>query len=947
MKYFLQFIFISLFISFSLSSQNLLTQNVPLLKDRSLHSHFPKKPWEKSSTRPAHNQNFYQKTSSGVDTAWVRYYASGVIPSNDHAVKVAVDNDGNIFVTGTSDSSFTGSDYVTIKYDSLGNQKWIARYSSHENWDEARALALDAIGNVFVTGSAGTVKYNSGGQQQWVANEKGNAIAVDRFGSIYVVGEDGIAKMNTAGELLWVVDTTYGTILGSSYGSTYGSTLTVDQSGGVYITSTSMYVIDPYVYSFMITSKYDTNGKCCWASSYYGLPKSKNNPISIVVDKFGNSYVSGNNVGPGGYNSLTDIVTIKYDSSGIEQWVRIYNGSGQIQDFVSSSAIDDLGNIYVTGSSGGSVGVSSYYQDYVTIKYNSLGIQQWVARYNGKSNFDDNAEEVKVDHSGNVYVTGFSDWAYVTIKYDSSGIEQWVDKYKYTVNNWDTGNSLAVDKSGNVFIVGSQFGYSDYTTIKYNSSGIKLWISVYNGPGNSCDKLNAIAVDKIGNVYAAGSTASSSGGSLYDYDNDYILMKYNSTGVRQWVARYGSSNNKQDEATALTLDQSGNIYVTGKSDSNCVTIKYDPSGMQLWSAKINGGFYDEIPSIFIDPGESVYVNGSHKITKYDLQGNTLWQKDIGGSACTIDQTGNFYVANGAEGGPPRAPSYFITAKYNSNGNLTWITQSDSGEYCLPTAIVVDSTGNVYVTGWGWGLDDKFNVMVKYNSNGNKLWNRGIGISSPNSFTVDGNGSVYMMECVGGDYITIKYNASGDTVWVRSYKGTENSDDRTSSLLVDRSGNVYVTGSTGTVKYNSSGSQQWWSPYPASLIAIDQSENIIVAGTKKWEARSSGISVVKLKQIPTSVNNKISEVPSSFALKQNYPNPFNPSTTIRYAIPTFANVKLVIYDLLGREIATLVNEEQSAGWKEVRWNASNFASGMYFYQLRSEGFNQTKKLMLMK
>jgi photosystem II stability/assembly factor-like uncharacterized protein len=89
------------------------------------------------------------------------------------------------------------------------------------------------------------------------------------------------------------------------------------------------------------------------------------------------------------------------------------------------------------------------------------------------------------------------------------------------------------------------------------------------------------------------------------------------------------------------------------------------------------------------------------------------------------------------------------------------------------------------------------------------------------------------------------------------------------------------------------------------------------------------------------------IPSCFDLFQNYPNPFNPTTTIRYALPSSANVKLTIHDILGREITTLVNEEQSAGWKEVEWNGSASSSGIYFYKLEAGGFTEVKKLMLLK
>lgn len=88
-------------------------------------------------------------------------------------------------------------------------------------------------------------------------------------------------------------------------------------------------------------------------------------------------------------------------------------------------------------------------------------------------------------------------------------------------------------------------------------------------------------------------------------------------------------------------------------------------------------------------------------------------------------------------------------------------------------------------------------------------------------------------------------------------------------------------------------------------------------------------------------------PKSFKLKQNYPNPFNPSTIIRYEIPVEANVSITIYNVLGKEITTLVNKFQKAGKYEVEWNAGNFSSGIYFYTIKSNGFNLTKKMVLSK
>ena len=85
----------------------------------------------------------------------------------------------------------------------------------------------------------------------------------------------------------------------------------------------------------------------------------------------------------------------------------------------------------------------------------------------------------------------------------------------------------------------------------------------------------------------------------------------------------------------------------------------------------------------------------------------------------------------------------------------------------------------------------------------------------------------------------------------------------------------------------------------------------------------------------------------FALSQNYPNPFNPSTTIRYDILNSGIVTLKIYDILGREVKTLVNQYENGGTYDVNFDASNFSSGVYFYQLRAGSFISTKKMILLK
>lgn len=98
---------------------------------------------------------------------------------------------------------------------------------------------------------------------------------------------------------------------------------------------------------------------------------------------------------------------------------------------------------------------------------------------------------------------------------------------------------------------------------------------------------------------------------------------------------------------------------------------------------------------------------------------------------------------------------------------------------------------------------------------------------------------------------------------------------------------------------------------------------------------------------TSVNSLYDRMPSDYSISQNYPNPFNPSTRIKYSVPKTCNITIKVYDILGREVSTLLNEVKQAGNYEIQFSGTNLASGIYFYQMRANGFVETKKFILMK
>ena len=128
----------------------------------------------------------------------------------------------------------------------------------------------------------------------------------------------------------------------------------------------------------------------------------------------------------------------------------------------------------------------------------------------------------------------------------------------------------------------------------------------------------------------------------------------------------------------------------------------------------------------------------------------------------------------------------------------------------------------------------------------------------------------------------------------------------------------------------------------AVNALAVSSEYLYAGTNGW-----GVWRIPLSDIITEVEDEPNTVAKSFELKQNYPNPFNPTTTIAFEIPKSSFVNLKVYDVLGRKVATLVNEEKPAGGYDVNFNEANLSSGIYFYKIQAGSFVQTKKMILLK
>ena len=405
-----------------------------------------------------------------------------------------------------------------------------------------------------------------------------------------------------------------------------------------------------------------------WVQRYNGPGNGNDQATAIAVDGSNNIIVTGYSGDSGGGE---DYATIKYSSAGVPIWTNRYNRLGNGNNEPHAVAVDGNNDVIVTGASYDSGGNS----DYATLKYSSAGLPLWTNLYNGPANGSDVAWAVVVDGSNNVIVTGYSTGSgssgeYATIQYSSGGVPLWTNRYRGTGTGPAGARAVAVDSSNNAIVAGGSFGSGssvDYATIQYSNAGVPLWTNRYNGPANGDDWITAVAVDCSNNVIVMGTSTDSITG------YDYATIKYSSAGVPLWTNRYNGPANGDDYACALVVDGSNSVIVTGYSrvsgsGGDYATIKYSGEGVPLWTNRYNGlgKGNDRAYAVALDGSGNVIVTGY-----------------------SLDSLG--------------ANSYYATIKYSGGGVPLWTNRyngsgSGGGQ---ATAVVVDRSGNVIVTGYNY------------------------------------------------------------------------------------------------------------------------------------------------------------------------------------------------------------------------------------------------------
>ena len=480
----------------------------------------------------------------------------------------------------------------------------------------------------------------------------------------------------------------------------------------------------------------------------------------------------------------------------------------------------------------------------------------------------------------------------------------------------DYGHSVAIQSDGKILVAGTTIdGNNDrFTLVRYNSDG--TLDSTLDSDGivitsiGGDDDGQSVAIQSDGKIIVAGYS--------YNASNafDFALVRYNTDGTLDntfdsdgiVITPIGSNN---DYGYSVAIQPDGKIIVAGES--------YDGSNRHFALVRYNS-------------------NGSLDNT-FDSDGIVVTSvglsNDIGQSV-EIQSDGKILVAGYSYNG-----SYpdFALVRYNSDGSLDNTFDSDGivtttvGSSDFGHSVAIQSDGKILVAGDSYIGDNYDITLIRYDSDG----------SLDTTFNSDG-------------IITTQVGSSDDF----GYGIAIQSDEK---ILV--SGDSYNGSSAyefALIRYNSDGSLDSTfdsngiaiTPIGSSSdvygysLAIQPDGKIIVAGDAKnglyWM-----LSVVRYNNpsLPSGLKTFTKELPDEFLLSQNYPNPFNPSTKIRFTVPAKSYASLKIYDVLGNEVATLIDEYKPAGIYDVDFDASNLSSGIYLYKLTAGNFIQTKKMILMK
>ncbi|HEY5122662.1 MAG TPA: T9SS type A sorting domain-containing protein [Ignavibacteria bacterium] len=557
--------------------------------------------------------------------------------------------------------------------------------------------------------------------------------------------------------------------------------------------------------------------------------------------------------------------------------------------------------------------------------------------------------------------------------------------------------SIAINSSGDIFAAAYTGGVFKSTDNGGN------WAQVNTGLTNLY--VNSIAVNPVngylfvgtGNAVGSGAVyrSTNNGGiwTIMTLTNEWILhIAINPTGViyagiiktsygspGTYIKKSSDGGGTWDDIGAFGFDEGFTSLILNN------TRVYTGTNYSLYRS-VNDGSFDKLQNGFTGQVvNSLYVLN----TIGQVLAATNWQ----GIYRTTDGGANWDNTGGYNGGVHKGftvnsfghiftsyfSSYYNTSSVNksTNGGQDWNQVGTINSPRLIQSLTVNLLDYIFAASAGDGIFRSINNgadFTQINLSNNNVWSL---------LSVDSTASIFAGTGKGKIFRSTDYGYGWDQIYIRP----DSTNNNVRSLAKSKTNIIYAGLDTGGIIFSSNNGTTWAQSgftVPNVNAIVFNSLNHIFAGTGgngvyrstdngvSWTQVNNGFtnnnrinalaidgagfiysglnggSVYKSLQSTTiSIKNISSEIPSGYSLHQNYPNPFNPTTKIKFDLPKNGFVKLVIYDLLGKEIEILVNEKQSPGTYEVTFNASEYPSGVYFYRLTTENYSETKKMILIK
>jgi len=755
-------------------------------------------------------------------------YPAGSSNSTVNAL-IARDNAGNFYVAGSVPIA-DSRDFLVLKYSPAGQLLWEATHDYAGGVELSTAIAVDAMGNVIVTGAA---------------------FPDDSYSN----GDYATVKYDPQGNKLWAR-----TYAGSSGGDSPRAIAT-DQAGNIYVTGSSEKSPWPNYRSAYLTVKYAPDGTQLWVAEYEG-PGQFHAANAILVDGAGDIYVTGES-----YDSAGDrnIATIKYNSSGNQLWLARWN---QVSAGGSGLAIDSTGHVIVVGYS-----LSSYYGGIATIKYDANGNERWSAHYSEPVGHLHLFRTVAVDSAGNVVAAGEINDEFVTIKYDTDGRQLWTAHWGGPLGTEDVVLDLALDAAGNAYVTGSSrdTARSYLVTIKYSPTGTRLWLA-NEVDVNSGAAGGSLVLDGAGNVYLVGNASVfkycqndvqgipaiqqpplsqdvvlgsavtfsvvASGqtprGLQWRLNGQIIPGANNSTLLLSNVETGDAGNYTVEVFNALgsvvspdaTLAVHVPARITSPPEHQCVVagsiarfqvtavgespITYQwsfagqeipgatnstllvsnvlPSQVGVYTVRVSNPFASATASASLSLLPNMQQLWARTFDSSALAPGVAGTDDLA-TASTLDSAGNLYIAVVSNPLVFNGRQDIFTLKYDTNGVLQWAARhgaTDAGTR-RATDIAVDAAGNVHIA-----MEEYSNTnapaLLKYSADGQLLWTaRFPGAGAPNSrrLALDSSGNAYVIETL---FRVMKVSPNGTRLWTAVRQFAMALD-----LTADNGGNIYVAG----------------------------------------------------------------------------------------------------------------------------------------------------------